>query len=387
VVGFWEKQMPTIRDLAVGPVAEGFRDDLKNGENPPRAAEGAEDFEKGVAAQEDTAVGLTDDDDGAIIGGGVFSELQFASEFSLERGEGDAGVFVEAGHAADGGGTQTAPAIEKKHPLSHARSVGGRLVKSSPDRPCSCHRRMIRQFGAMNETNDGLGRYRINDMPEDHRPREKLAALGPSALDNAELMALFFSTGGKGRSAIDIGRDLLKKYGSLGALGGVPMSELCKEKDLGMAKASKPAAAFELGARVARETVRVAPLNTPELIYAHFAPQLQFLTQEHVLCATLDARLRHTGTTVVSVGTVNESSAHPREILRPVITRGAYGFVLVHNHPSGDPSPSRADELVTRNLIKAADIMQVTFLDHVIIGRLADGQLPFYSFRSAGIVP
>ena len=106
-----------------------------------------------------------------------------------------------------------------------------------------------------------------------------------------------------------------------------------------------------------------------------------------MVVATLDSRLRHMGTTVVSVGTVNDSSAHPREILRPVITRGAYGFILVHNHPSGDASPSHADEIVTRHLVAAAKIMQVRFLDHVIIGRPSPGRAPYYSFREAGIVP
>ncbi len=223
-------------------------------------------------------------------------------------------------------------------------------------------------------------------MPSDRRPREKLVANGPMALDNAELMALFISTGMKGRSAIDIGRDLISKYGSMGALGGIPVAELAKEKGLGLAKASKLAAAFELGTRVAREQLRAIPLDTPELIYEFFGPQLRHLTQEQVLCATLDSRLRHIGTTQISVGTVSESSAHPREILRAVITRGAYGFILIHNHPSGDPSPSRADELVTRNLIDAAKLMQVTFLDHVIIGRMSEGRAPYYSFREGGMI-
>jgi DNA repair protein RadC len=228
---------------------------------------------------------------------------------------------------------------------------------------------------------------RIHDMPFDQRPREKLARLGPAALDNAELMALFISTGTKGRSAIDIGRELVAKYGSIGALGGLPVAELAKEKGLGLAKASKLAAAFELGTRVAREQMRDTPLDTPGLIHDFFAPQLQHLSQEQVVVAVLDSRLRHVGTTVVSVGTVSESTAHPREILRPVITRGAYGFILIHNHPSGDPSPSRADELVTHRLVEAAKLMQVKFLDHVIIGRPSPGRAAYYSFREAGLVP
>ncbi len=227
----------------------------------------------------------------------------------------------------------------------------------------------------------------IRDLPQGERPREKLAQHGPAALDNAELMALFISTGIKGRSAIEIGRNLIRKYGSMGALGALPVSELAKEHGLGLAKASKLAAAFELGIRVAREQLREIPLDTPELIYGFFAPQMRHLAQEQVVVAVVDARLRHIGTTVVSMGTVSESTAHPREILRPVITRGAHGFVVIHNHPSGDPSPSRADELVTRRLVEAAKLMQVEFLDHVIIGRPSQGRSAYYSFREAGVIP
>ncbi len=228
---------------------------------------------------------------------------------------------------------------------------------------------------------------RIHDMPNELRPREKLARLGPASLDNAELMALFISTGTKGRSAIAIGRELISRYGSMGALGGLPVAELAQVKGLGLAKASKLAAAFELGIRVAREQLREVSLETPELIHDHFGPQLRHLSQEQVLVAVLDSRLRHSSTTIVSVGTVSETSAHPREILRPVITRGGYGFIVIHNHPSGDPSPSLADVRITKRLIEAAEIMQIRFLDHVIIGRPSEGREPFYSFRQAGVVP
>ncbi len=225
---------------------------------------------------------------------------------------------------------------------------------------------------------------RIQDLPSGERPREKLAAQGPEALSNAELMALFISTGTKGRSAIDIGRELLAKHGSMHSLGNLSVAELAKEKGLGMAKASKLAAAFELGARVARERLRDVPLDTPELIYEFFAPQLRHLSTEQVICATLDVKLRHTSTTIISQGGLSETAAHPRDILRPVIARGAYGFIVVHNHPSGDASPSQADERLTQLLQEAARLMQVTFLDHVIIGRAIKDQAPFFSFRASG---
>lgn len=227
---------------------------------------------------------------------------------------------------------------------------------------------------------------RIHDLPMEARPREKLTQLGPQALDSAELMALFISTGTKRLSAIDIGRNLIRKYGSIGALGALPVSELAKEYGLGPAKASKLAAAFELGARVAKEQIHSSPLDTPERIHDAYAPQLRHLPQEQVIVVALDTRLRHLITHTVSIGTVNESSAHPREVLRPVIARNAHGFVLIHNHPSGDPSPSRADEAVTRRIAESASLMQLRFIDHIIIGKPAPGRTPYFSFREAGFI-
>lgn len=226
----------------------------------------------------------------------------------------------------------------------------------------------------------------IQDMPSQDRPREKLARFGPAALDNAELMALFLRTGIKGRSAIQIGRDLLRKYGSMAALGRMSVTALAKEKGLGLAKASQLVAAFELGARVAREQFTDVPLNTPELIHEFLAPQIAHQAQEQVLVLLLDARLHHSGTVVISLGTVSETSAHPREILRPVITHGCYGFILAHNHPSGDPSPSAADERVTRRIVEAAELMQLRFLDHLIVGRPSPGRKSYFSFREAGLI-
>jgi DNA repair protein RadC len=227
---------------------------------------------------------------------------------------------------------------------------------------------------------------RIHDLPQESRPREKLNQLGPHALDSAELMALFISTGTKRLSAIDIGRNLIRKFGSIGALGALPVSELAKEYGLGPAKASKLAAAFELGARVAKEQIHSSPLDTPERIHDAYAPQLRHLPQEQVIVVALDTRLRHMTTHIVSIGTVSESSAHPREVLRPVITRNAHGFVLIHNHPSGDPSPSRADEAVTRRIAESAALMQIRFIDHIIIGKPAPGRTPYFSFREAGFI-
>lgn len=228
---------------------------------------------------------------------------------------------------------------------------------------------------------------RIQDMPDDERPREKLIKLGPTALDHAELLALFLSSGFKGTSAIELGREMIRHFGSLAALGAASVEDLERVKGLGKAKATRLAAVFELGARVARERLQRVPLDTPEAIYEAFAPQMGHLVQEQVVVALLNSRLQHDGTEIISKGTVNESSAHPREVMRPVIRRNAYGFVMIHNHPSGDPTPSRADEQVTRRMVEASSLMQVKFLDHVIIGRPGAGRAAYFSFREAGLVP
>lgn len=226
----------------------------------------------------------------------------------------------------------------------------------------------------------------LNEMSSEDLPREKLARYGAASLSNEELMALFLGSGTKGHNVFQVCRDLLKTHGSLANLGRLSVHDLAKTKGIGPAKASNLAAAFEIGARVAREKVVSAPLDTPQLIYEFFAPQLAHLSIEQVIVATLDTRLNHTGTVIISQGSVNESYAHPREILRPVIARNAYGFILAHNHPSGDPSPSRADHRVTENLIKAVDIMNVRLIDHLIIGRPGEGRAPYFSFREAGVI-
>jgi len=226
----------------------------------------------------------------------------------------------------------------------------------------------------------------LNDAADSDLPREKIYKYGAGVLSNAELMAIFLTSGVIGRNVVQIAGDLLEKYGSLQELGRLPVSEYMNNKGIGLAKACKLAAAFELGSRIKREEVVAKPLDTPELIYEHFAHQMSGLPYETAIVVTLNTRLHHTSTTTVSIGTVNETTAHPREIMRPVITRNAYAFLLIHNHPSGDPTPSAADYRMTERLIQAAGIMQIRLLDHMIIGQASAGRLPYFSFRAAGII-
>jgi len=224
----------------------------------------------------------------------------------------------------------------------------------------------------------------INDLPQDERPREKLAKLGAGSLSDAELLAIFLRVGVKGQSAIEIGKRLLETYGSLSQLSRIELKDLAKEYGLGLAKAAQLCASFEIASRIARESVISTPINSPENIYKAMVPILRNQTTESLHVMLADTRLCHVRTMSISQGTVNQTTCHPRDVLRPVITSQAYGFVLIHNHPSGNPSPSHADNEMTQLIIQAAKLMQVRFIDHIIIGQSIDGKDPYYSYRESG---
>ncbi len=227
---------------------------------------------------------------------------------------------------------------------------------------------------------------KINDLPQNQRPREKLAKLGASSLSDAELIAIFLRVGVKGESAIQIGKRLLNTYGSLSQLSRLDLTDLAKEHGLGIAKAAQLCASFEISSRIARESVISTPVNTPQHIYEAMAPILRNQTTESLYVMLVDTRLCHIRSIPISKGTVNATICHPRDILSPVITSQAYGFVLIHNHPSGNPSPSPADDEVTKQVIAAAKLMQIKFIDHIIIGQSIDGKAPYFSYREYGQV-
>lgn len=228
----------------------------------------------------------------------------------------------------------------------------------------------------------------IKDLPAAERPREKLTNRGAAALNDAELLAIFLRTGTRGRSAVSVASDLLKAAGgSLARLASCGIPELRRlAKGIGPAKACELAAAFEVGKRLARQTAEETPLDTPGKVHAFMGPLLQNLPRESLRVLLLDTRHRLVHEEEVSLGTLNESLAHPREILRPAISHRAYAFVLVHNHPSGDPSPSEADRALTRRIRDAAELMQIHLLDHVIIGRERPGAPPYFSFKEHGLL-
>ncbi|MFT4550561.1 MAG: DNA repair protein RadC [Verrucomicrobiales bacterium] len=227
---------------------------------------------------------------------------------------------------------------------------------------------------------------RIKDLPEGEGPREKMDAMGAGALTDAELLALFFRTGGSGVNAVEMGRRLIAKYGSLNALSRCSVEEYQQEYGIGPVKAKELAALFEMGARVAREKVRNVPVDSPEAIYALVAPGLRAQRREILQVVLVNTRHGLIKIEDVSIGTINESLAHPREILRPAIAHSAYAMVLVHNHPSGDPNPSQADRKLTRRIAEAAEIVGIKVLDHLIIGQASDEHEAYFSFREMGLM-
>ena len=231
-----------------------------------------------------------------------------------------------------------------------------------------------------------MGTLKIHELPEQERPREKLAAHGAAALSDSELIAILLRTGIPGANAVDIGRQLILQFGSLAALARASLAELAKTKGVGRTKAVQLAAAFGLASRLAKESLTDIPLDTPARIFELLGAEMRQLGKESLRVVLLDSKLRLLCVEQVSLGSLNECLAHPREILRPAVLHNAFAFILVHNHPSGDPTPSDADRRVTMRMAEAARMLQINFFDHVILGSPSAERAPYFSFREAGVI-
>ena len=227
---------------------------------------------------------------------------------------------------------------------------------------------------------------RIQELPDEERPREKLMKQGAGALSESELIAILLRTGTVGANAVDVARELLLRYQSLNALSRRNAKELAEIKGIGLAKALQLAAAFELGKRLAYESSSAGKMDTPQLIYDLLGMEMRMLSQESLRAVLLDTRLKLMRVEEIALGTVSECMAHPREIFRPAIVHSAYAVIIVHNHPSGDPSPSAADIQMSRRMAEAAHLLQIRLLDHVIIGSPAEGRAAYYSFKESGVL-
>jgi DNA repair protein RadC len=232
----------------------------------------------------------------------------------------------------------------------------------------------------------GAPSLKISELPQEERPREKLLARGPAALTDPELIAILLRTGLPGANAVEVARQLLKRYGTLSGLSRCTVNEIEKIPGIGKAKALHLMAAFGLGQRLANERLAKQKLDSPELVHELMAAEMRALHKESLRVVLLDTRYHLIRIEEVSLGSVNESIAHPRDVFRPAVVASAYAVIVVHNHPSGDPSPSQSDHSLTRRLVEGAELLQIKLLDHVIIGAPAEGRQPYFSFKEAGVL-
>lgn len=228
---------------------------------------------------------------------------------------------------------------------------------------------------------------KIQEMPQDDMPREKLLRLGPEALSDSELLALLVRTGVEGKDVLEVCRDLLHDAGDLVMLGRMSPQEIqMRAKGIGKAKSCELAAVFELGRRALREQVLRDKIDSPEAVYQLMAHQMSGLRRESLQVILLNTRHRLMRVETVSLGTVNESIADPREVFREAIIQGAYAVILVHNHPSGDPSPSEMDRNMTKRMSEVANLLRIRLLDHIIIGQSTPDNRSYFSFKEAGLL-
>jgi DNA repair protein RadC len=231
-----------------------------------------------------------------------------------------------------------------------------------------------------------MSSVKIRELPEEDRPREKLWQRGADALTNRELIAILLRSGVRGKNVLEVGGEILARYKTLTGLCRASAQELTEIPGIGPAKAAQLAAAFKLADRMAKEKFSRQKIDSPELVNEFFGAEMRALQKESLRVLLLDTRYHLMGTEEISRGSLNESIAHPREVFRPAVLASAYAVIVVHNHPSGDPSPSSADHSLTRRLSEAAELMQIKLLDHVIIGSPAENRQPYYSFKEAGVL-
>jgi DNA repair protein RadC len=226
--------------------------------------------------------------------------------------------------------------------------------------------------------------YRIKDWPEDERPREKLLQRGAQILSAAELLALVLRTGDatSKMSALDHARMLLERFGSLQQLACASLTELQAVKGIGPAKAAELQAVFEIARRFQEQPLKTGSrYSHPQDVYQHFRGRLADRKRELFIVLLLDSKNRLLREVQISEGSLTASIVHPREVFAVVVRESAAALLLVHNHPSGDPTPSREDREITTRLKEVGELMGVRVLDHIVIG--AEG---YVSFADLGLL-
>ncbi|MGB9660978.1 MAG: RadC family protein [Moorellaceae bacterium] len=221
----------------------------------------------------------------------------------------------------------------------------------------------------------------IKTMPPDLRPRERMLAVGPQALSNAELLALLLRTGTPQETALELAERLLAQPSGLRYLAEASLEELRDQKGIGLAKAAQIKAAIELGRRLSVYMADRSVIQHPEDVARLLMEEMRYLDREHFRTVSLNTKNRVLAIDNVAVGSLNASLVHPREVFKGPVRRSAAAVILVHNHPSGDPSPSLEDIQVTRRLVEAGRLLGIEVLDHLILG---DGS--YLSMKEKGLL-
>ena len=223
---------------------------------------------------------------------------------------------------------------------------------------------------------------KLNDYPEQLRPRERMALLGADKLTDVELLAILISTGNKETNVLELASQVLQAHKGITGLQNLTLSELTQEKGIGKAKATTILAAVELGKRVHNSTVAYRPvINGSPDAGVLLESRMRHLDREHFCVVLLSANNAVIGIETISIGTLTNTQVHPREVFKQAIRQSASGVILAHNHPSGDSVPSDEDLYLTERLVETGQIIGIHVIDHIIVGEDS-----YYSFRDNNLL-
>jgi DNA repair protein RadC len=223
---------------------------------------------------------------------------------------------------------------------------------------------------------------RLREVPAEERPRERMITYGAASVSNVELLAILLRTGTHHESAITLSQRLLHEVGGLRGLADRSVEQLRELRGIGTAKALQIQAAIELGKRMSKSKLDEVPtIRSPQDVSKLVMEDLRYLHQEHFVCLFLNTKNAVIGRETLSVGSLNATLVHPRELFRAAIKKSSAAVICVHNHPSGDPTPSTEDIQLTHRLVEAGKIIGISLLDHIIIG-----DRKFISMKEQGLV-
>lgn len=227
-----------------------------------------------------------------------------------------------------------------------------------------------------------IANYKIKDYPQEQRPRERMEIAGAEGLSDRELLAIILASGNRERNVLELAEEILNRYGGLYGLVGLSMQELMENRGIGQAKATTVLAVLEIGRRISGHHMDYRPLIGSSKEAAQLLMEkMRYLDREHFKALLLNTKNAVLGIEDISIGTLNSSMVHPREVFKNAIKKNAYSVLLGHNHPSGDCTPSEEDIEITKRLVEAGKIIGIQVLDHIIIGDKI-----YYSFKENGLL-